>query len=167
MHNYIKDWIQPILDEGVGAIVLEQQRYRQNSAPAVFEHTIRVNSIEAMLWYALYESVHDRSIAMEPVSRKAVDRMWQSEFEQVHTPPESPTSAQRNRYKKAACVKLVDHWLDDEHKVHVSRPELKDAFRMEKKQDDMADCLLQAMTWYRWRQASLEYIQEYYDHVNG
>ena len=165
IRNYMKQCILPMLDDGVETIMLEQQRYRQNSAPNVFEHTIRVNSIEAMLWYALYEAVDGRSISLESISRQAVDRMWRSEWEEVHPLPEDTSAPQRNRHKKIACVKLVDHWLDEGERIHLSRPELKATFKAEKKKDDMADCLLQAMTWYRWRQTSVDYIQECYDAI--
>ncbi|KAI9496541.1 ribonuclease H-like domain-containing protein [Zychaea mexicana] len=167
MRSYVHELILPALKDGsVKAIVMEQQRYRENGGHNVFEHTIRVNTIEAMLWYALYEAIGGRQLSspyvvLEAVSRPAVDRMWRADWEQV-TPPPPPdsTKAKMNRYKKLACVKLVKHWLEEDKMVRVDRQELWDNFIQEKKQDDMADCLLQAMSWYRWRHSALEYMQQ-------
>ncbi|KAG2221766.1 hypothetical protein INT45_003406 [Circinella minor] len=167
MRNYVQKQILPMLKDGVRveAIVMEQQRYRDNGSPNVFEHTIRVNTIEAMLWYALYEVMASStsSVVMEAISRQAVDRIWREDWEQVISPPPpDSTRAKMNRYKKKACVALVKDWLekDDTSLIRVNRQELTDGFLYETKQDDMADTLLQAMAWYRWRHGSLKYIQK-------
>ncbi|KAI9269297.1 ribonuclease H-like domain-containing protein [Phascolomyces articulosus] len=168
MRNYVQELIVPMLRDGmhVGAIVIEQQRYRDNSSHSVFEHTIRVNTIESMLWYALYEivdtvSTSSSSVVMEAIARPAVDRIWRADWEQVTPPPpEGSTKAKMNRYKKQACVQLIKHWFEKNTTIRVGRQELMDVFLNEKKQDDMADALLQAMSWYRWRHSALQYIEQ-------
>ncbi|ORZ02383.1 ribonuclease H-like domain-containing protein [Syncephalastrum racemosum] len=149
----------------VDAFIIEQQRWRQSGGSAVLENTIRVNSIESMLWIALYGLNNSHSCWMEPVSGQAVAQTWRPVYQELFgLPPASAsktvTAAAAYYRKKKACTKLVHHWIHHDQVIQFARPDIRSRFLNETKQDDMSDCLLQAIAWLQWR----EKIQYYVDH---
>ncbi|CAO3608769.1 unnamed protein product [Cunninghamella blakesleeana] len=66
--------------------------------------------------------------------------------------------------KKLASTMLVQDWLDQQFVKCPST--LMDMFRNrksnnKKKQDDLSDCLIQAVTWYQWRRNSINHLMEF------
>lgn len=168
VRRYVKQYIEPLLvadDKPVGAIVVEQQRYRENGGFAVLEHTIRVNSIEAMLWYALHDVLERRGTKvanMDAIPRQGVDRVWRPAWEPLMPIPLKPSRFKKPstyHHKKQACSRLVGQWLQNGQVVQCNSDDLKDMFLLERKKDDLSDCLLQGLTWYQWRKFTLKYIQ--------
>ncbi|KAI9013969.1 ribonuclease H-like domain-containing protein [Phycomyces nitens] len=150
VRQFIQTKIGPWIDK-VGAVVVEQQRYRSGGAHSVLESTIRVNAIEAMIWYGLEEVRTANIIVMEPIQRGAVDKAWDEALEGL-----TDDSLRRYYGKKKACVGLVNGLIDKQD-IHCP-DEILNSFRQEKKQDDLGDSLLQAMTWYKWRRFALDQI---------
>ncbi|KAI7882279.1 ribonuclease H-like protein [Lichtheimia hyalospora FSU 10163] len=167
VRRYIQSSLEPLLfskNDNVGAVLVEQQRYREGGAAAVLETTIRVNCVEAMLWYALYDMVdrHDslRTIPLMAIQRQAVDRVWAPDWEKFITPSLSKSKKSKTYQKKQACSRLVEQWLQEDQVVKCRNTQIKDAFIQQGKKDDLSDCLLQAMTWYQWRRFMVDYIQD-------
>ncbi|KAL0081392.1 ribonuclease H-like domain-containing protein [Phycomyces blakesleeanus] len=75
IRQFVHSQIAPLMNQA-GAVVVEQQRYRSGGAHSVLESTIRVNAIEAMMWYALEEIRTTNIMLMEPIQRAAVDKTW-------------------------------------------------------------------------------------------
>ncbi|KAI8333230.1 ribonuclease H-like domain-containing protein [Blakeslea trispora] len=128
-------------------VLIEQQRARTAGGHSVLEHTLRVNCVEAILWTGLYQAVDQlnraEEIEMLPILRHRVDRFWQAELEK-------PDESKRTHYqKKRAGSSLVQKWLDTNTVVKCSES-LKTMYELEKKQDDMSDCLMQAVAWFHW-----------------
>lgn len=167
VRRYIQSNLEPLLlgnDDTVGAVLVEQQRYREAGAAAVLETTIRVNCVEAMLWYALYDMVdrHDslQSIPLMAIQRQAVDRVWAPYWEKFISPSLAMSKRSKTYQKKQACSRLVEHWLQQDQVVTCRDTQIKDGFLQEGKKDDLSDCLLQAMTWYQWRRFMVDYIHD-------
>ncbi|CDH59426.1 hypothetical protein RO3G_09272 [Lichtheimia corymbifera JMRC:FSU:9682] len=167
VRRYIQSSLEPLLlckEDDVGAVLVEQQRYREAGAAAVLETTIRVNCVEAMLWYALYDMVdrHDslQTIPLVAIQRQAVDRIWAPEWEKFITPSLAMSKRSKTYQKKQACSRLVEHWLREDQVVTCRDTRIKDGFFQQGKKDDLSDCLLQAMTWYQWRRFMVDYIRD-------
>jgi cruciform cutting endonuclease 1 len=143
-------------------VLIERQRWRSGGGSGVQEWTIKVNTIEAML-HATFHCVRaagDWDGAFESVDPKRVARLWVPERE-GHT-----SAAQAKKLKK----EVVREWLREGGVVELGDeavaqtaelvaiadmkwPVRADGTRVaaeEKKVDDLADCLLQAMAWRRW-----------------
>ncbi|KAI9339265.1 hypothetical protein BD770DRAFT_415289 [Pilaira anomala] len=85
VRKFVRDRIENNL-ENVDQVVVELQRARSGGGIGIFEHTLRVNCVESLLWSGLYESV-DRmqrpEIQMSAINPTAVDKLWKPEFEQL------------------------------------------------------------------------------------
>lgn len=141
----------------VDAFIIEKQRYRQNGGSAVLESTIYVNSVESMLWTALHTLKSPASPWMEPVSGQAIASTWRPVYEDLlGLPPaketRTVTAAAAYYRKKQACVRLVQHWIHHNQVIKFAHPDIRSSFLNETKQDDMSDCLLQAIAWLQWRE---------------
>ncbi|KAI7865373.1 ribonuclease H-like domain-containing protein [Spinellus fusiger] len=153
VRQFVQQHLQPWIHE-VQAVIIEQQRYRSGGAHTVLESTIRVNSIEAMLWYALGEMELPPTCSMEPVLRASVEATWAESMDLY-----VPLCVANTLKKKKAGVMVVDGWLKD---LVLNCPEdLWEQYDGEKKKDDMCDSLLQAKAWYQWR----KYTASEIDHV--
>ncbi|KAI8376535.1 ribonuclease H-like domain-containing protein [Radiomyces spectabilis] len=155
VREFVKSRLMPLMPS-TGAIAVEQQRARSNGSFGVFEVTLRVNCVEAMLWCALHEVTEGRSMPKEAIPRQIVDGYWKDTLLQFASDPS--TAKLTGKDKKQAGTRLVEHWLENNHTIHCSDT-LKAQFAQESKKDDLSDCLLQALTWYQWRRFILEYTQ--------
>ncbi|ORZ12629.1 ribonuclease H-like domain-containing protein [Absidia repens] len=167
VRKFVHENIQSLFPH-IGHVVIEQQRARSGGSHGIFEHTLRVNTVEALLWCALDEINHNSKVTvpMEPILRQPVDKYWQEDLElawitahqlQQQTTLTEDDSTKKITNKKKAAVLLVNEWL--EQQTPVSCPEdLVSMFLATKKKDDLSDCLLQAAAWYRWRENSIKYL---------
>ncbi|KAI9472365.1 MAG: ribonuclease H-like domain-containing protein [Benjaminiella poitrasii] len=158
----IRQFVRSLDDRvrGVDRVLVERQRARTGGGHAVLEVTLRVNCVEALLWCSLMEVTELRPVPMTPIPRQIVDRVWQSQLVTVigHNPALQSLRSKTTQ-KKRATASLVQHWLETNTVVDCSQ-ELKDMFYKEKKQDDLGDCLLQALTWYEWEKYSQQFISK-------
>ncbi|KAG1154308.1 hypothetical protein G6F37_009568 [Rhizopus arrhizus] len=162
VRQFIKERVENNIQRA-DVVIVEQQRSRTNGSFAVLEHTLRVNSVEGMLWSGLYEAaekIKRSDLSMLPLNRQRVDDAWENEIQNVIEANVSRFSKiKKGTYaKKQAGVLLVQDWLENENFLKVNN-QLKDMFKQESKKDDLSDCLLQAVAWYKW----LEYRQNYLD----
>ena len=120
-------------------IFIERQRYRSGSNSAILETIIRLAILEAQLHCFLSESFKVTSINPVAVAR-------------YHSLP-------TGKEKKSAAVALVKELLKVGRIIIPSN--LKDFFMNQKKQDDLADCLLQAIAVYEFRRNCKKFIEEH------
>lgn len=150
-------------------VTLEQQRFRSMGGPAVYEWTLRVNSLESML-YAVFTTL--RQLGRWPdgrvegvVARNVLEFMaLQEKVAGVEVDGIWGKDAQNKKVKKGIVARLLGsgqgvevapevaptskEYLDVwEGKVRGQRK--SDSF---KKLDDMADCLLQGLAFIRWQE---------------
>ncbi|KAI9316193.1 RED-like protein N-terminal region-domain-containing protein [Dichotomocladium elegans] len=135
VRRYVNNELKPLLTtpdgDTVGAILLEQQRYRSAGSKNILEATVWVNTIESMLWYELQDIT--TQVLMQPIRRRPVDMIWEPHYRHFGLAS-----------KKRAGARLVAGWLDRNEVV--SCPDhLKTMYDETSKKDDLADCLLQAM----------------------
>ncbi|KAI5845420.1 mitochondrial resolvase Ydc2 [Tricharina praecox] len=150
-------------DHAPSHILIERQRWRSQGGPGVQEWTIRVNTVEAMLHTSLLEQrlAGNWDGHVESVDPGRVARLWVPQKERT-------TAAAVKTLKK----EVVKEWLRKEDVVMMGdngpemtaellllagtrRPEKLSGERVtaaEKKVDDLADCLLQAVAWLRWQE---------------
>ncbi|RKF76007.1 putative ribonuclease h-like protein [Golovinomyces cichoracearum] len=155
-------------------IIIERQRFRSNGAKHIFEWTLRVNMLEAILHAVLYtlqaEGVWKGSISV--VSPSRVGPFWLLDHSQGSRLPDSP----RSKFKEKK-VELVRNWLEngttimdlgkgdveDVAKRYLVKPPRRSrkSLGMGKKSgnnttprktklDDLTDCLLQGLAWIEW-----------------
>ncbi|SAL99713.1 hypothetical protein [Absidia glauca] len=140
VRQFVHDRIRPLMVPHLH-IVIEQQRARSASSHGIFEHTLRVNTVEALLWSTLSEI--EPHCPMEPILRQPVDKLWQDDLDLT-------------LHKKKASVALVKGWL--EQGTVVCPDELVTMFMTAKKKDDLSDSLMQALAFYRWRENAIKYL---------
>ncbi|KAI8092930.1 ribonuclease H-like domain-containing protein [Halteromyces radiatus] len=149
VRQFVYDNIRPL--SPLEHILIEQQRARSNGSHGIFEHTLRVNTVEALLWCSLQECL--TTTTMEPILRRPVDQLWQDGLESLWS---TNNGSEKKMNKKHASILLVQHWLDQQT---VSCPDdLAHMFRLAKKKDDLSDCLMQALAWYQWRENAINYL---------
>ncbi|KAI9250716.1 Metallo-dependent phosphatase-like protein [Sporodiniella umbellata] len=150
VRSFIKEQVQNSI-AATDAIVVERQRARSFGGNEVFEHTLRVNSVESMLWIALHEAAEKENrsdIVMVAQNRQSVDATWAEELKEVVSLNPARFSKAKvggTWAKKQAAVALVQHWIDEEEKSPIRfASKFKERFSEESKKDDMSDCLMQA-----------------------
>jgi hypothetical protein len=121
-------------------VFIERQRYRSGSNSAVLETIMRLAILEAQLHCFLNEKVKVETI---PVNPGSIARYFNL-----------PTGKE----KKSAAVKVVKELLKTE-RVLVS-PSIEIFFLNQKKQDDLADSLLQAIASLEFRKNCREFIKK-------
>ncbi|KAG0184164.1 hypothetical protein DFQ28_011667 [Apophysomyces sp. BC1034] len=148
---FVKKRLEPLMKYPVGAVVVEKQRHRSGGRSNVFETTVRVNTVEAMLWSELYALKQKfKRLNLAAMNRITVDNRWREEMEY----PQSSYA------KKRASAVMVWNWLVEDKVVQCS-DEIKDIFFEDSKKDDMADSLTQALTWYECIERTLQYKKQY------
>lgn len=158
-------------------ILIERQRFRSMGGSAVQEWTLRVNMFEAML-YAVLKTFSEQGSwngAVHPIGPAKVSKFWLGHAEGgLET-----KSGSKSSNTKAAKVDLVGKWLETGERLELqgAAAKLGQAFLQKRKGakrvlvqqeeltmntpdrpvevemgklDDLADCLLQGMTWTQW-----------------
>lgn len=192
---------QHILDQRPDVILIERQRYRSGGASSVQEWTLRVNTLEAMLWSGLQMLRHVREREGTSVMSDFPDVLetspgricsfWHSRSPSISestdpvaslletlTARERPvasdgeTSGVKRGFAKGEKISLVKTWLA-EGSLRASVSETSSstinddlstrigAFvngnrsvpkaQREKKLDDLADCVVQGVTYALWQ----------------
>jgi hypothetical protein len=162
----VRQFIQDKVQHNISAtdrVVIELQRARTAGAHSVLESTLRVNCVEALLWCGLYEAADKTQrpqLPMMALARQNVDRVWQQELDAVVEENAGQFSKIKMGYyrKKQAGAALVQKWLDTNTVIQCD-DRFKAMFDEEKKKDDLSDCLIQALSWYKWEAFSREYVQ--------
>lgn len=165
IRQFIKDRIQVHLNVA-DKVLIEQQRARTGSSFGILEPILRVNSVEAILWGGLYEAadkINRPQLTLQPVLGQAVNSLWQPELDQIiaDNPDRFNNIKQGYYHKKQVSTLLVQYWLDSNTVIQCS-DHFKSMFQAEKKKDDLSDCLIQALAWYRWSKFSKEYKEKLY-----
>ncbi|TQS38145.1 hypothetical protein Golomagni_01357 [Golovinomyces magnicellulatus] len=155
-------------------IIIERQRFRSNGAKHIFEWTLRVNMLEAILHAVLYtlqaEGIWKGSISV--VSPSRVGPFWLLDHSQGCKLPASP----RSKFKQKK-IDLVRNWLENGSTIlDLGKGDVQDVAKrylvnpprrsrkslgMGKKSgnnttprktklDDLTDCLLQGLAWIQW-----------------
>ena len=148
-------------------ILIERQRFRSAGGSAVQEWTLRVGVMEGMLYAVLHALRQERGgdvskIQVHGIEPKRVVQYWIDR--------ERGGEKMSAREVKRAKIEIVGGWLGSGHGGKIGIPEegvvrdLVDAYlgkvnkeggrggkRVEVgKLDDLADCLLQGVTWMEW-----------------
>lgn len=164
VRQFIKDRIQDHL-KVADKVLVEQQRARTGGSMGVLEPILRVNSVEAILWGGLYEAterINRPQLGIKPILGQAVNSLWQPELDQIIADnPERFNKIKEGYYhKKQVSTLLVQYWLDSNTVVKCS-DHFRAMFKDEKKKDDLSDCLIQALAWYRWSNFTREYTKNF------
>lgn len=162
-------------------ILIERQRFRSGGGAAVQEWTLRVNTLEAMIYSTLrtMKACGRWEGEVIPIAPKRVGPFWvegiaeeDDDTDTASKVPESKKNA-KARHKKEK-IDLVGKWLlegkinpvdqaKDMAKSYLVRwqgkkrtkntqpEEVGTASEHLKKLDDLADCLLQGMAWVKWQ----------------
>ncbi|KAH8195368.1 hypothetical protein TruAng_010475 [Truncatella angustata] len=159
-------------------ILIERQRFRSGGGSAVQEWTLRVNTLEAMIYSTLktMKSCGHWKGKIIPIVPKRVGPFWvesttESEGILDHDKKTSKSKNSKARHKKEK-IDLVGKWLiqgeikpvgqaDIMAKSYLQRwqgkrtkksikDENSDVDRLQKL-DDLADCLLQGLAWIKWQ----------------
>ena len=161
-------------------ILIERQRFRSGGGSAVQEWTLRVGIFEGMLYAILHALRHERGgetarISVQGIEPKRVVRYWMDKDE-IPTENELGTGNSSARAVKKAKIDLVGRWLEAStgggqgmislkpdgeaseiastylRKLTTPNTRKKDLGIADVgKLDDLADCLLQGVTWMEWQ----------------
>ncbi|KAI8991105.1 ribonuclease H-like domain-containing protein [Mycotypha africana] len=171
VRQFVTDRVQCHLGQ-VDRVLIEQQRARSGGGHAVLEATLRVNCVEAVLWTGLYEAVDrlpkKRYIEMTPLLRQSIDNVWMEDLETVIKQNSERFKGVKKGYylKKQASTMLVQHWLQTNSVFHCD-DNFKAMFLKEKKRDDLSDCLMQALAWFKWEKYTKNFIDKYIEDNNN
>lgn len=119
-------------------ILVERQRYRTGGGRAIPEAILKVNLVEAMLHCFL---INQSTISVTP-QRVAL----------YFGHPEG-------KAKKQASVKLVTEMLAD-GRVKWGDKVDRSIWEAAGKKDDLADCILQGVAYFRWKAAAASFLTE-------
>ncbi|KAM0809563.1 putative Mitochondrial resolvase Ydc2 catalytic domain-containing protein [Seiridium cardinale] len=160
-------------------ILIERQRFRSGGGAAVQEWTLRVNTLEAMIYSTLntLKKCGHWQGDIIPISPKRVGPFWieDTAIHDAAEPDGKEPKSRKNakaRHKKAK-IDLVGNWLLDGKitptdqaqvvsKSYLDRWQGKRAKKPSteavglageplQKLDDLADCLLQGLAWLKWQ----------------
>ena len=146
-------------------ILIERQRFRSMGGNAVQEWTLRVNMFEAML-YTVLETLRREGKwigIVEGISPGRVGRFWLGEDGAAHKALlKGEEKAKKSATNKMLKVHLVGNWLKEKDMFELEGKARGTAERYLRKMegrgreetlgklDDLADCLIQGMTWSKW-----------------
>ena len=159
-------------------VLIERQRWRTMGGPRVLEWTIRVNTLEAMLW-AILSSVQTQGIwkgQVHAIDPGRISGWW------LETGVKNDTKASKKYAAlKLAKVDLVRTWLKEGSHVVSGSPDCEKVLqaldlnaadrrkgsRAKKienehigKLDDLADCMLQGVTFLKWLENRKRIVQK-------
>lgn len=127
----------------VDTILIEKQRWRSGSAPAIQQWTVAVNTFEGML-HACFACLMDpKKQRVESVDPQQVVRYWG--LKDI-TKKNRPKVLQAMLEKKLLRIEGdTEMW---EEKLSLG------------KKDDLTDCLMQAVAWTRWMENRRRFVEE-------
>ncbi|KAJ5665783.1 mitochondrial resolvase Ydc2 [Penicillium maclennaniae] len=136
-------------------ILIERQRFRSAGGSAVQEWTIRVGVFEGMLYAVLHALREERGSAVQVhgVEPKRVVKYWIDK--------ERGGEKMSAREVKKAKIEIVGGWLEDgrveieedvQGLVRAYLGKSREGKSEVGKLDDLADCLLQGVTWLEWEE---------------
>lgn len=167
-------------------ILIERQRYRSAGGASVLEWTIRVNMFEAMI-HAVLQCLRENgklAAGVESVSPKLVAEFWIDRSEKLIVNKRRrkedgkignvEVELKGPKKIKALKIALVKEWMksgktfkvvgkDPQAVVERFIPQSTKGTRKAGgggKIDDLADCLLQGLTWIRWQENRYKLLDE-------
>ncbi|ETI22918.1 hypothetical protein G647_04712 [Cladophialophora carrionii CBS 160.54] len=157
--NYMLQTCQP------NHVLIERQRFRSGGGPAVQEWTIRVGVFEGMLYASLRTIIEERKLhlSVEPMQPSRVNRYWLEGCMRPSTRKLVGQEVKRAKIQLAGnilreadaniCVgkemqPIVADFVSGCNKDFTSKP-AANAGKM--KLDDLADSLLQGLSWIKWQ----------------
>ncbi|KAL7752611.1 hypothetical protein RI367_002145 [Sorochytrium milnesiophthora] len=145
------------------SIAVEQQSFRGAAMRSL--SVFMVNMVEGMLWYGLTNShlLRARNVTVHavppghvakwlyPVSTSSTNDSAAADTQEDSSDPKASARKKRlvSAKKKLTSVSLVNALLGDQEHLHIPEQYLQ-TYQTERKRDDMADCLLQALAWLDW-----------------
>ncbi|KAK6212010.1 hypothetical protein LQW54_005538 [Pestalotiopsis sp. IQ-011] len=162
-------------------ILIERQRFRSGGGSAVQEWTLRVNTLEAMIYSTLrtLKSCGKWTGEVIPILPQRVGPFWLEGLEPVETSnldgdklPSSTAAKNKKAKQKKAKIDLVGKWLQEGMIVPSGQAQTTAASYMDRwngnrtkkslgaaepaserlrKLDDLADSLLQGLAWLQWQ----------------
>lgn len=159
-------------------ILIERQRFRSGGGAAVQEWTLRVNTLEAMIYSTLrtMRALGHWKGEVIPIAPRRVGPFWiEDTMSEAITDTEKLSQLKKNakaQHKKEK-IDLVGNWLlegkispvgqaqdmaksylgrwQGKSKAKAHKEETSPSGEYLKKLDDLADCLLQGMAWVKWQ----------------
>lgn len=147
-------------------ILIERQRYRSAGGAAIQEWTVRVNMLESMFHAVLHTLRAEKGIGKHfdvfSVSPKRITGFWLADVDEK-------LNARETKLKKIRVAK--DIVKGDQVGMNVEivgdAKEVAEALvgntggnASMKKVDDIADSMLQGLTWWKWHTNRLETVEE-------
>ncbi|EXJ63219.1 hypothetical protein A1O7_03666 [Cladophialophora yegresii CBS 114405] len=146
-------------------VLIERQRFRSGGGSSVQEWTIRVGVFEGMLYASLRTMIEERKMRLrvEPMQPSRVNRYWLGDFVRPSTRKLVGQEVKRAKIRLVGnmlqgadaniCVgkgmqPIVAEFVSGCNKVSKSKPT---ANAGKVKLDDLADSLLQGLSWIKWQ----------------
>lgn len=146
------------LEEGpVDAIIVERQRSRSAGSANIPNNILRLNVVEGMVNAGL--RLMKPEAYLESIIPQYVVRFWQSDAEKERLTKKR--NAQENyALAKKARRSLVEQWLKNPQEVFNTRAVQTGVLEIKPgKKDDKNDALVQAISWMKWRDNSIQLIK--------
>lgn len=175
--NFIQTHILP---QNPTHILIERQRFRSSSSPAILDWTIRVNTLEAMIYaiLAVHQSNGVWKGELVPVAPRRVGTFLlednQSTAALMGSSLTTPTKVLEATKKRK--IELLGRIIQERDLLQFNDPEAERIggsivqrarlgaendgnYERLAKADDLADCLLQGLAWLEWQRNTANLIK--------